>query len=299
MRIKPGLALLVMPFIAGCITVNANKPAPVAAPTPPPVAPSASVPADDLLQAVLWMQRAVEHDLVFREIYRAAEERLPAAIADPTWDALPRGDRSSPPVGLPPVVIFDVDETVLDNSPYEAMLIKTGQEYSESTWSQWCKKESARPLPGALEFARFAEAHGVAVVYITNRAVDLIPATIENLRKAGFPVADDSAVLGLGTVVPGCEMHGTDKGCRRRLVGRDHRVLMQFGDQIVDFVDVVANTPSGREQAVAPYASWIGERWWVLPNPLYGSWEPACFGNDWRLKLDQRRARKIDCLRTE
>ena len=67
--------------------------------------------------------------------------------------------------------------------------------------------------------------------------------------------------------MPGCEMVGTDKGCRRRLIGRDYRMLMQFGDQVVDFVDVVANTPAGRGQAIAPYAEWLGERWWVLPHP--------------------------------
>ena len=109
----------------------------------------------------------------------------------------------------------------------------------------------------------------------------------------------DDSFLGLGTIVPGCEQIGSDKGCRRRLVGRDHRVLMQFGDQIGDFVDVVANTAEGRARAVAPYADWIGERWWVLPNPTYGSWEPALFNNDWSQSRERRRKAKIDALRTE
>ena len=56
---------------------------------------------------------------------------------------------------------------------------------------------------------------------------------------------------------------------------------MQFGDQIGDFVQVVANTREGRDQLYGEYHDWFGERWWMLPNPTYGSWEPALFNNDW------------------
>jgi 5'-nucleotidase (lipoprotein e(P4) family) len=294
--LSPVVAALVL--LVGCATVHAPGTGAGAAPAPSPPG-VAAVPADDDLNAVLWTQRAAEHDLILEEIYRAAGEKLVAALADPTWDALPQGERTGSPAKLPPAVIVDVDETVLDNSPYEAQLIRSGEEYNEFTWSQWCHKATAQPLPGALGFARLAAAHGVTVFYVTNRTVDLVPSTIANLRKAGFPVPDDKVVLGLGTVVAGCEMIGTDKGCRRRLVARGYRVLMQFGDQIVDFVDVPANTLTGRGLAVAPYASWIGERWWVLPNPMYGSWEPACFNNDWRLPRAVRREEKIKALRTD
>jgi 5'-nucleotidase (lipoprotein e(P4) family) len=298
MRTTLSFVLLTAFVLAGCATVHPPATAPAAVPAPPPAA-AVAVPPDDDLNAVLWTQRAVEHDLVFQEIYRVAEERLVTALADPTWDALPRDERAGSPAKLPPAVIADVDETLLDNSPYEAELIRTGDEYNDFTWGEWCRKETARALPGAVEFARFAVAHGVTVFYITNRAVDLTGATIANLRKVGFPVPNDKVVLGLGTVLPGCETFGTEKGCRRRLVGRDYRVLMQFGDQIGDFVDVIANTPTDRGKSIAPYAEWIGERWWVLPNTIYGSWEPACFNNDWRLPREQRRADKIKCLRTE
>jgi 5'-nucleotidase (lipoprotein e(P4) family) len=262
--------------------------------------PAASdVAADDGLNAVLWTQRTVEHSLVFREIYRAAQGKLLEALADPTWDALPRGEREGAYGDLPPAVILDVDETVLDNSPYEARLVRTGREYDDFTWQQWCRRESAQALPGALEFARFAVAHGVTVFYLSNRTVDLGPATLGNLRKAGFPAEGEGVFLGLGALLPGCEMIGTDKGCRRRIIARDHRVLMQFGDQVADFVDVVANTPEGREREVKPYADWVGERWWLLPNPTYGSWEPAFFKNDWTLSRERRREAKVDALRPE
>jgi len=188
---------------------------------------------------------------------------------------------------------------VLDNSPYQARLVANGKEYDEFTWSEWCREKRAKPLPGALEFAQDAAKRGITVFYLSNRAQDLNAATLENLRAAGFPVESDNAFLGLGTVVDGCEQIGTEKGCRRELVGRTHRVLMQFGDQIGDFTDVDANTPDGRRAAMAPYAAWIGERWFVLPNPTYGSWEPALFNNDWARPAAERRKAKIDSLRTQ
>ena len=153
-----------------------------------------------------------------------------------------------------------------------------------------------KPVPGALEFARAASARGVKIFYLSNRAEDLAEATLSNLRKAGFPVKDASQFLGLGRVVDGCESEGSEKGCRRQLVGRKHRVLMQFGDQIGDMVTVVANTQDGREQAVRPYLGWVGERWFVLPNPSYGSWEPALFNNSWSQPEAERRQQKLNAL---
>ncbi|TGQ50199.1 acid phosphatase, partial [Mesorhizobium sp. M1C.F.Ca.ET.212.01.1.1] len=95
-----------------------------------------------------------------------------------------------------------------------------------------------------------------------NRAVHLKDATLANLREQGLPVADDSVFLGLGTVVPGCEQAGSEKNCRRRLAGQKYRVLMQFGDQLGDFVEVTANTNEGRDALLQQYHDWFGERWW-------------------------------------
>ncbi|HMM67735.1 MAG TPA: HAD family acid phosphatase, partial [Dokdonella sp.] len=197
-------------------------------------------------------------------------------------------------------VILDIDETTLDNSPYQARLVRNGSQYDEFSWAQWCREEAARSIPGALEFTRLARSKGVTVFYLSNRASDLGEATLANLRKLDFPIAANEQVfLGLGTVVSGCEQNGSEKGCRRELISRKYRVLMQIGDQLGDFVDVLANTPAGREQVVAPYLEWIGERWFVLPNPTYGSWEPALFNNDWSLPAGERRRAKRAWLRTD
>ncbi|KRE85746.1 acid phosphatase [Rhodanobacter sp. Soil772] len=290
--------LLALALLAGCATTP-RQPMAVAPAAPTAQAAPAVVAANDNLNAVAWSQTAIEHDLIYLQTYRDAQARLLAALHDRHWDALGKGDRGTPLRGLKPAVILDIDETVLDNSPFAARMVRGNHEYNEADWAAWCREESARALPGALEFTRFAAKHGVEVIYISNRAKDLDQATLANLRKAGFPVSGPQSFLGLGTVVEGCEQAGSEKGCRRQLVAQHYRVLMQFGDQIGDFVDVLANTADGRRKAVADYLPWIGTRWFVLPNPTYGSWEPALFNNDWSAAPEQRRRQKLDALRTQ
>ena len=298
MSLRLSATLLALALLPGC-AANAPRPAAVPAVSATTATPPAAVvaPANDNLNAVAWTQTAIEHDLIYLQTYRDARAGLLAALHDGNWDALAKGDRVAPFDGLKPAVVLDIDETVLDNSPYQARLVRSGGEYNEAEWAAWCKEELARALPGAVEFTRFAAKHGIAVIYISNRARDLDQVTLANLRKAGLPVSGPEAFLGLGTVVDGCEQVGTQKGCRRQMVSRKYRVLMQFGDQIGDFVNVAANTADGRRRAMAPYMDWIGTRWFVLPNTTYGSWEPALFNNEWSAPPQERRRQKIEALR--
>ena len=288
MRVLPGLTLLAGALLAGCVTVSSHgDPARAGMGAPPP---------NDDLNATVWFQTSVERDLVFRQIYRSAAAHLDDALADKTWDALPKGDRSNDPAGLPPAIIVDVDETVLDNSPEQVRQILDDEPFNDANWNAWVQQAAARPLPGAVEFLSAAAARGVTVFYVSNREASQAAATVANLRSAGFPIADAGQFLGKGTVVEGCEGTGSAKDCRRQLVGRGYRVLMQFGDQVGDFVHTDDNSPAGRRAAVAPYLGWVGERWWALPNPMYGAWEPALFDNDWSLSPGEQRAAKEAAL---
>ena len=287
------LSLASAVLLGGCASAPiATTAAPAPAEAPAPLAP----PADDSLNATVWFQTSVERDLVYTAIYRAAGQRLDAALRDKRWDALPKEERSNDPSKLPPAIIVDIDETVLDNSPSQVRQIRDRRGFNEAAWGEWVNERKARPLPGAIEFLTAAAKQGVTVFYISNRDASLAEATLANLRQAGFPLKDLGQFLGLGTVVEGCEQQGSEKACRRQLVARKYRVLMQFGDQVGDFVQIVANTRDGRREAIAPYQAWIGERWWPLPNPLYGSWEPALFGNEWGQPEAARRAAKEAAL---
>ncbi|TWH99414.1 acid phosphatase [Luteimonas cucumeris] len=255
-------------------------------------------PADDNLNAVLWVQASAEYRAASETVYRAAADKLDIALREKHWDALVPGERDNAgqTAGLKPAVVMDVDETVLDNSPYQARLVRDGKEFDEVSWDQWVAEKRARAVPGVVDFARAASAKGITILYLSNRAVHLKDATIANLEAVGMPVANDDVFLGLGTVVEGCEQHGSEKNCRRRLAGQQYRVLMQFGDQLGDFVQIVANTPADRAALVDEYGDWFGERWWMLPNPTYGSWEPALFNNAWDQPREARRRSKHAAL---
>jgi acid phosphatase len=285
---------------ASVLTLGACKrsePAQAPAAQPPSAASAAPAEgADDNLNAVLWMQSSAEYKATALTVYRAAADRLDVALKQRNWDALVPDERGNAAAGLPPAVILDVDETVLDNSPYQARLILQGKEYDEVSWDRWVAEKKAKPVPGVVDFAKAATAKGVTLLYLSNRAEHLQAATLENLRAVGLPVKDESVFLGLGTVVPGCEQNGSEKNCRRRLAGQKYRVLMQFGDQLGDFAEIIANTPAGRAQLFDEYDDWFGERWWMLPNPSYGSWEPAVFNNDWAQPRAERRKAKRKAL---
>lgn len=270
--------------------------APVATAPATAAAPTNTNPPHDNLNAVAWVQTSVEYRALSEQTYRAAADHLDAALKEKNWDALVPEERGNAATGLKPAVVMDVDETVLDNSPYQARLVRDGADYDEVTWAQWVAEKKAKPVPGVVDFGKAANAKGVTILYISNRAEHLKDATLANLKAVGLPVADDSVFLGLGTFVKDCEQNGSEKNCRRRLAGQKYRVLMQFGDQIGDFVQVVSNTRADRDALYGEYHDWFGERWWMLPNPTYGSWEPALFNNEWAQPKEARRRAKRDAL---
>ena len=274
---------------------GAEKPAASAA-SPGTPATAAPLDADDNLNAVLWVQRSAEYQANSISLFRAAADHLDVALKEANWDALVPDERGNAATGLAPAVVMDVDETVLDNSPYQARLVRDGGSYDELTWDQWVAEKKAKAVPGVVDFAKVATAKGVTILYISNRATHLKDATIANLKAVGMPVKDDSVFLGLGTFVKDCEQNGSEKNCRRRLAGQQYRVLMQFGDQLGDFVQIEANTPEARDALYAEYEDWFGERWFMLPNPTYGSWEPAMFNNAWDQPADARRTSKLNAL---
>ena len=80
----------------------------------------------DNLNAVLWMQRSQEYRAITEQTYRSAADHLDKALKEPNWDALVPEERGNAAKGLKPAVVLDVDETVLDNSPYQARLVRDG-----------------------------------------------------------------------------------------------------------------------------------------------------------------------------
>ena len=254
-------------------------------------------PANDQLDAVLWTQTSIEHELIYRQIFASATRQLDTALADPTWDALALPPRDL--AGLPPAVVVDIDETVLDNVPLNARDILTNQVYSYDRWNTWVDQAKAQALPGAVEFLQAADKKGITVYYITNRKHSQVQATVHNLRLRGFPVAHNEQVLAAGTPTGGCEQAGYGKNCRRQWVASHARVLMLAGDSFGDFVQAEHNTLADQRKAAAPYLAWLGQRWFLLPNPTYGNWYSAPYGDQEKLPFERKRQLKQQALHLE
>lgn len=252
--------------------------------------------AHDNLNATLWMQSSAEYDASVRGVFAAAGARLEQALADPSWSALPEFERRSGFESLPPAIIVDADETLIDNSAFQARAIRDDSGFEYSRWLAWVNERRAAALPGALEFVRLADSLGITVYFITNRdAPAEHESTVENLRLIGFPVRAD----GSNVMLRGDERSSArEKSGRRRWVGERHRVLMMLGDNLGDFVDIDRSSEAQRDAIVSKYAGWWGERWFMQPNPSYGSWERAVLAACDEALRQQPRACKRQHLRT-
>ena len=235
----------------------------------------AAPPADPTyvnLNAVLWMQTSVEYRASALETYRWGKSALVRALKDPHWTAAleQSGDFSK----LPPAVILDLDETVLDNSPFDARLMASSEAYSDKSWDQWVNERAAGLVPGAKDFLEFARAKRVTPIYITNRVCDPTKAddpTTQLLRKLGLPLdpAPEHLLCDDG--------NKGDKTERRNECAAKFRILLMFGDQLGDFLQIPPGSANlgGRDKLFAANEKMWGERWFQLPNPTYGSWEAA------------------------
>jgi acid phosphatase len=280
MRSRSLTAVLVL-ALAGCHAARQSTPAPAPEPAPAPpavaVAPAApTTPASDALQATLWMQRAAEHDVLVAQTYAVARAQLDRMLADKRLDAMPKEERDARDVSkLPPAIIVDVDETVLDNSPFQVRMVAADADFDQAVWDQWCSEKQAQPLPGALEFAQYAAKRGVTMFYVTNRGLKVKQFTDENLHAVGFPFSAKEPTLFMAGDPEECAAAGTAKSCRRKMIARTHRVVMLVGDQLTDFVDLPDNSYAARDAVAREYTPWFGQRWFMLPNPMYGSWDVA------------------------
>src|ERR1041385_9199745 len=128
-------------------------------------------------------------------------------------------------------IIVDVDETILDNSRYQGMLIKQGVNYPDG-WTDWCNRAEATPIPGALDFLKYAHARGVRVFYVTNRKIAEKDGTARNLKSLGFPEVNDQ------TLLVRTDTTSDSKEPRRQMVTSRYHIVLLMGDNLNDFSDV-------------------------------------------------------------
>lgn len=255
------LAALIAIFLAGCAGTQPQHD-----------------PQQDL--GLQWVKHAAEYRAITRQVYAVATRDLPRFIADTSWNALPQQRDAAT---LPPAVILDVDETVVSNVDFQLTLVPP---FTNEKHDVWNRENKATPVEGVKEFIAAARELGVTVFFVTNRPCrakrdieDPCPqrqTSIDDIREIGIDTDADHVFLS--------EERGwtREKLTRRLHVARTHRVIMLFGDDYGDFVEcsrssVVApcrsaGTRASRAAALDTYNHYWGNGWYVLPNPMHGSW---------------------------
>jgi 5'-nucleotidase (lipoprotein e(P4) family) len=219
--------------------------------------------------AAIYQQQAAEYKALCFQAYNIAALRLDEAVKQPSAKTY--------------AVITDLDETLLDNSPYDARRAINNQDYTGKSWKIWTAKAICDTVPGGPAFFKYAASKGVEVFYITNRDEDERAGTLKNLQLYHLPNADNAHLI-MRTD------HNSSKENRRQLVMQTHNVILLFGDNLADFDAIYDNKPSEQSRAASTQKliQQFGSRYIVLPNPSYGDWESALFNFNYQLSPAQR-----------
>ena len=222
---------------------------------------------DGKLWSSLFHQKAAEYNALCYQAYNIAKQRVDEAVSA-------KGNKSL-------AVITDIDETVLNNSPYAVYRAFQGKDYDQDSWYAWTEKASAPPLPGSLDFFNYAAQKGVTIFYVTNRDEKERVSTLSNLKKYNFPFADNQNLF--------LRQNTSSKETRRQHIAENYEIILLIGDNLSDFAVLwdKKSTPE-RNKDVDDNAALFGKKFIMLPNINYGGWEDAIYGNKYNLTPAQK-----------
>lgn len=213
----------------------------------------------DYTNAVLWQQHSGEYRALAFQAFNFARLSLVERLKEV------KNDKKF-------CVVVDVDETVLDNSPFQGREIKHGRSFDSKEWNNWTSKGIADTVPGALGFLNFAASLQVETFYITNRDTSEMKGTLSNLKTLGFPNADEAHIL--------LRTNTSDKEPRRQAVLENYHILLLCGDNLSDFSNIFYRSGKNTIEQVNAERLNFGTRFIVLPNPMYGDWEKQFYKED-------------------
>src|ERR1044071_2967360 len=247
-------------------------------------APATQKQADNVYQegAIVWTQTSGEARALSYQAFNLARMMLDRDLQMNRRSRMRRA------------IVVDADETVLDNSRFQATLLKNRQNYDSRSWTEWVKRIEAEAIPGAVEFLRYAASRNVRVFYITNRNLEEKEATAANLKKLGFPDVSDQ------TLLVRTDPQTSSKEDRRQSVTKKYRIVLLMGDNINEFAEVFqqSKTVTDRRAAVELNKSQFGKRFIVLPNVMYGDWESAIYDYNFKLTDEEKAAKRKSQLKT-
>ena len=235
-------------------------------------------PMTHLLLATAWYQQSAEMRACYYQAYNLAKVTL-------------KENKQNYKGPKPTAVVLDIDETVLDNSPFESKLMADRQNYSDSAWKVWTAREDARALPGAADFIGYARELGVEVFFISNRAEEERDHTLKNLAEAGMAVDSAHLLLYDASKKTSC------KDERRDAVSANYEIILFVGDNLGDYTSLFDRRDSSLALQLADsLRDDFGRKFIVLPNPMYGEWENAIYEHKYSLPMSEKNQVMLELL---
>ncbi|MDI3408118.1 5'-nucleotidase, lipoprotein e(P4) family [Streptomyces cavernicola] len=233
-----------------------------------------------LSTAAAWRQTAAERDMLYRQAFNIAADRLDAAL---------RGEGQQRRGRRPLAFVSDVDDTVLSSDTYWARLLSAGkQAFDDELWDAWVRENGPTPTPGAVEFTHYAESRGVQVFYVSSRdqGPDTHELGVANLRHAGLAFADDAHVTML--------RDSSDKEPAQRAIAAEYDVIAYLGDNLNDFARrYYVKSVSERKALATEDSERFGRDFILFPNNTDGHWMRAIFGESEPADTPAYRARML------
>jgi 5'-nucleotidase (lipoprotein e(P4) family) len=218
------------------------------------------------LFTAMFQQRSAEYRALCIQGYNAARMRI---------------DTYTKQTDKPLAIITDIDETILDNSPYAVHQAYNGKEYEAASWYEWTDKFAADTLPGAATFLQYAASKNIQIFYVTNREDRERTSTLANLKRFGLPNADEIHLY--------TKQNTSSKEARRNQILDRYDVVLLMGDNLADLsVLFDKKTETERANNVDFLAAEFGKKLIVFPNANYGDWENSLFKFNYKLSQAQK-----------
>jgi 5'-nucleotidase (lipoprotein e(P4) family) len=247
----PGLLSISALIVSISLSTIAATACRTATPQAPVTAPSASAPA--LPDSIRWVRDGAEYQAAVLQTYRAATAAITSSSAGHTSGSW--------------VVILDADETVISNLQYQIELVEKHQSHTDQLWHAWVARRAATPLPGASAFLARVRELGGRIAIVTNRLESECADTAAVFRA-------HQLVYDMMLCRP--DTGPSDKNPRFAAVaagtaagGTPLQVLAFVGDNILDFPDLTQTAVRQNAALLDP----VGTKYFVVPNPMYGSWQ--------------------------
>lgn len=225
------------------------------------------------VDALVWLDTSAEQAALYRQAFSLARLRVESIVKTDGRPLRPRY-----------CVFTDCDETILDNSEYNAWLTLTGRNFHSLTWDEYCRAQRSRACPGAVPFAIWLAENGIELFYVTSRSNATRAATASNLATLGFPITafdteEDPFVTHLFMAgmpnpedpsLPWSKWDQYDWITRHRLL----EPLVWLGDNLSDFRACYKSQRWDERLRTAEQddrENW-GMRYIIVPNPVYGDW---------------------------